>query len=110
MIGVMKWKYDQYSIDQRQQDCDYYGEMSDMCRNEAWFQRELALQFEEKFGINTTLKYAFMDSFSQSGPNLNDQVQQAHWIEETNKLWNEAKNGGTFDFKTIDEVGDKARC
>merc|ERR1711983_296401 len=46
-----------------------------------------------------------MDSFSQSGPNLNDEVQQSHWIEETNKLWSEATSRNeTFDFKTIDDV------
>ena len=46
-----------------------------------------------------------MDSFSQSGPNLNDEVQQSHWGEETNKLWSEATSRKkTFDFKTIDDV------
>ena len=46
-----------------------------------------------------------MDSFSQSGPNLNDEVQQSHWGEETNKLWSEATSRNeTFEFKTIDDV------
>ena len=46
-----------------------------------------------------------MDSFSQSGPNLNDEVQQSHWGEETNKLWSEATfRNETFEFKTIDDV------
>ena len=46
-----------------------------------------------------------MDSFSQWTPNLNDDVQQSHWINETNKLWSEATSRNeTFDFKTIDDV------
>ena len=46
-----------------------------------------------------------MDSFSQSGPNMNDNIQQQHWMEETLKLWEEATGkNDTFDFKTIDDV------
>ena len=105
MVGVSKWPYDQYNIDRRQQDCDYYGDPSDKCKNEAWFIRELSQQLQEKFEIERNLTFAFMDSFSQSGPNLNDEVQQSHWIEETNKLWSEATSRNeTFDFKTIDDV------
>ena len=53
-----------------------------------------------------------MDSFSQAGPSLNDDVQQQHWLEETEKLWLEAaKRNQSLDFKTIDEVlEDNARC
>ena len=53
-----------------------------------------------------------MDSFSQAGPSLNDNVQQQHWLEETEKLWFEASNRNqSLDFKTIDEVlEDNARC
>ena len=105
MIGVTKWPYDQASIDKRQNDCDYFGDPSDDCKNEAWFIRELSNQLEEKFQVERNLTFAFMDSFSQSGPNLNDQTQQSYWIRETMKLWNEATGKNeTFDFKTIDEV------
>ena len=46
-----------------------------------------------------------MDSFSQAGPNINDDIQQEHWNEETSKLWNEATGkNDTFDFLTIDDV------
>ena len=49
--------------------------------------------------------FAFMDSFSQSGPNKNDFIQQQHWVEETEKLWLEANGrNSTFDFLTIDDV------
>ena len=105
MIGVSKWRYSQSAIDERQDDCDYYGDPSDDCKNEAWFIRELSQQLKEKFEIERNLTYAFMDSFSQSGPNLNDEVQQSYWIGETNKLWNEATSRNeTFDFRTIDDV------
>ena len=105
MVGVSKWPYDQYNIDRRQQDCDHYGDPSDNCKNEAWFMRELSWQFRNKFEVERNLRFAFMESFSQSGPNLNDEVQQRYWIKETNKLWSEATSRNkTFDFKTIDEV------
>ena len=112
MVGVTKWSYKQSSIDERQANCDYYGDPSEMCKNEDWFMRELAQQFEEKFLINRTLTYAFMDSFSQLGPNLIDEVQQQYWIAETDKLWNEAtRRNETFDFKTIDDVlEENAAC
>ena len=46
-----------------------------------------------------------MDSFSQSGSNKNDLVQQQHWVKETEKLWLEAtRRNGTIDFLTIDDI------
>ena len=105
MVGVTKWPYDQASINKRQADCDHYGNPSDKCHNEAWFIRSLSHQFEEKFGQNRSFTFAFMDSWSQAGPNQNDQVQQDHWIIETAKLWNEATTKNeTFDFLTIDDI------
>ena len=105
MIGVSKWKYSQSAIDERQDACNDFGDPSDFCKNEAWFIRELSQQLQEKFEIQRNLTFAFMDSFSQFGPNLYDEVQQSHWIEETNKLWSEATSRNeTFDFKTIDDV------
>ena len=108
MIGVTKWPYDQASIDDRQDDCDYYGDPSAQCKNEAWFIRSLSQQLEEKFGQNRSFTFAFMDSFSQAGPELDDQVQQQYWIQETSKLWQEATNKNeTFDFLTIDDILDE---
>ena len=105
MIGVTKWKYSQSAIDERQDACDFYGDPSDFCKNEAWFIRTLSEQLKEKFEVKRNLTFSFMDSFSQSGPNLYDEVQQSHWTEETNKLWSEATSRNeTFDFKTIDDV------
>ena len=112
MVGVTKWKYSQTAIDERQADCDYYGDPSDNCKNEAWFIREMSAQFNEKFDLSRNFTFAFMDSFSQAGPAQNDQVQQEHWIEETSKLWTEAtQRNETFDFKTIDDVlEENAAC
>ena len=105
MVGVTKWPYDQFHIDQRQADCEFYGDPSDQCHNEAWFIREMSQQFQDKFDITRNFTFAFMDSFSQAGPAQNDQVQQQHWWEETLKLWDEATGRNeTFDFKTIDDV------
>ena len=104
MIGVSKWPYDQASIDERQADCDYYGELSDQCKNENWFIREFNKQLQEKFHLSKTFTFAFMDSYSQAGPDLGDEVQQKHWQEETNKLWQEASTNETFDFMTIDDI------
>jgi len=105
MIGVSKWKYDQLSIDSRQSDCDYYGDPSEHCHNEDWFKREFNKELQNRFGLSKIFTFAFMDSFSQSGPNKNDFIQQQHWVEETEKLWLEANGrNSTFDFLTIDDV------
>jgi len=105
MVGVTKWSYKQSAIDERQDDCDFYGDPSDNCHNEAWFIREIQKQLLEKFGLSRNFTFAFMDSFSQSGNNPNDEVQQIHWQEETGKLWKEATGRNeTFDFKTIDDI------
>ena len=87
MVGVTKWKYSQAAIDERQAMCDHFGDPSEKCKNEAWFIRELSQQLYEKFDISRNLTFAFMDSFSQTFPGIDDEVQQEHWIEETNKLW-----------------------
>jgi len=112
MIGVSKWPYDQDSIDKRQEECDYYGDPSDQCHNEAWFIREFNQQLQERFDLSKNFTFAFMDSFSQAGPNLEDIVQQEHWLEETDKLWTEATSkNSTFDFLTIDDVLEQnAEC
>ena len=106
MIGVTKWPYDQDSIDDRQQDCDDFGEDSDFCKNEANFIKQWTRQLNEKFELDQNYTFAFMDSYSQSGnSNIQDEIQQIHWKEETSKLWDEAtKRNKTMEFKTIDEV------
>jgi len=105
MIGVTKWSYKQSSIDERQEECDFYGEDSEYCHNEAWFIKEVSREIQEKFGITRELTFAFMDSFSQDGMNSNDVTQQQYWIQETDKLWQFAHNmEEPFYFLTIDDI------
>jgi len=106
MIGVTKWKYSQAAIDEREDACNDYGEDSEFCVSEEKFIKEFSQQLEEKMGLIQNFTFAFMDSFSQSGnSNLNDEVQQMHWQEETRKLWVEAtRRNDSLEFKTIDEV------
>ena len=101
-IGVTKWKMDQDSITDRNNTCQWYP---DQCRNEAWLIQEISSQLQEKFQQNRSFTFAFMDSYSQSRPDIDDPVQQEHWIQETNKLWQEATiKNETFDFLTIDDI------
>merc|ERR1712055_1009954 len=46
----------------------------------------------------------FIDSFARKDTHLDDDVQQQHFKEETNKLWEFAENSPEFKFKTVDEV------
>jgi len=67
--------------------------------------------FQEKFGINKTFSYAFLDSWSQTRPNDEDPTQQEHWKEETAKLWEYSDKEETFTFMTIDDVlEENAAC
>jgi len=105
MIGVSKWPFDQASIDERQGDCDYYGDPSENCKNEAWFIREFNTQLQNRFHLTKNFTFAFMDSYSQAGPDLQDVTQQEHWREETSKLWKWAtERNDRFDFLTIDDI------
>merc|ERR1719342_1199286 len=101
MIGVSKWKYDDDSIQNRNGSCIHYPQS---CQDENWFKREFSAQFQEKFGINKTFSYAFLDSWSQTWPNDEDPTQQEHWKEETAKLWEYSDKEETFTFMTIDDV------
>ena len=105
---LSKWKYDDQSIQDRNVSCTYYPES---CQDENWFKREFGSQFKEKFGINKTLSYAFLDSWSQTRPNDEDPTQQEHWKEETTKHWEYSDKDETFTFMTIDDVLDEnAAC
>ena len=109
VVGVSKWSYDQDDIDQRNEDCTYYP---DRCQDEAWFIREFNSKFQEKFGLTKNFTFAFVDSWSQTINNIDDEVQQQYWIQETEKLWKAATNNNqTFEFKTIDDVlEENAAC
>ena len=109
MLNHSKWKYSQYAINERNLTCSL---MPDNCRDEAWFMKEFNAQFKEKFGINKTFSFAFMDSWSQSPLGINDPVQQEHWRQETDKLWGASTGSNeTFQFMTIDDVlEENAKC
>ena len=102
MVGVTKWKLSQAAIDERESNCDFYGEESDFCINENKFIRTWNTEINEKFDLERNFTFAFTDSFSQSGPNVMDEVQQGNWINETSKIWEGATNfNQSFTFKTI---------
>jgi len=105
VIGVTKWSFSQSTIDDRQGACDQYGEDSEQCHNEDWFKREVSKEMLEKFGFERELTFAFMDSMSQNGSNVGDEVQQQHWLLETAKLWEAASEVPIpFTFHMHDDV------
>merc|ERR1719481_1336912 len=105
VIGVTKWSYSQSAIDERQEACDQFGEDSEQCHNEAWFQREASSELLENFGIERDLTFAFMDSFSQDATNIDDATQQEHWQSETAKLWTAATGiSSPFEFQSLDDL------
>jgi len=105
VIGVTKWSYSQDAIDARQEACDQFGEDSEQCHNEAWFQREASNELLENFGIEREFTFAFMDSFSQDTSNINDATQQEYWQSETAKLWTAATGiSSQFEFQSLDDL------
>ena len=109
VVGVSKWSYDQDEIDDRNEVCTSYP---DRCQDEAWFIKEFNSQFQEKFGLTKNFTFAFVDSWSQTNMNIDDEVQQQYWRQETEKLWRAATtNNKTFVFMTIDDVlEENAAC
>jgi len=100
-IGVSFWSYDQDEIDDRNNTCVIYPHK---CKDEAWFQREINGQLQEKFHVNKNFTFVFTDSWSQTYPNYDDNVQQEHWKEETQILWDSIFPTEKFEFKTIDDI------
>jgi len=50
------------------------------------------------------LSLVFIDSYARRNSSMDDEVQQEHFIAETDKVWNFAFNSSEFKFKTIDQV------
>merc|ERR1712126_206667 len=65
---------------------------------------EINSQLEEKFHLKMTLKGVFIDSFSQQPWNKGDQHQQEVFQQETQKLWDFAKDKKLSAFKTVEDV------
>ena len=101
MIGVSFWSYSEEAIAGRECSPHYPED----CKDEAWFAREVNAQMQEKFGVTRNFSFVFTDSWSQTLDNIDDEVQQQHWHEETGKLWNITINRQeSFFFKTIDDI------
>jgi len=102
IIEISKFSYSQVMIEFRDMQCRLLPED---CRNEKFFYDEINRELEDKFHIGIKLPIVFIDSFSQLPPNNTaDDVQQAHWKNETAKLWDFAITSPEFMFKTVDEV------
>ena len=105
VIGASFWNYDEWSIDRRK--C--YPKHQHRCRDEEWFKAEITQQIQSKFNVQRSFPFIFADSWSQAaGPpgfNKKDELQQQHWLEETDKLWHAAKHRQQpFQFKTINDI------
>jgi len=101
VIGVSFWAYDQGSIDGRVCEPDY----PEYCKDEAWFCNETNTQLREKFQIDLNFTCVFTDSWSQTGNNIEDPLQQEHWRNETGILWDiTTSREGTFGFMTVDDI------
>merc|ERR1712055_1036042 len=101
VVGVSFWAYDQDSIDDRECDPDY----PDYCKDEAWFEKEINSQLQEKFGQTRNFSFVFTDSWSQTGDNTDDPLQQEHWQDESSKLWDITINRPeSFSFMTIEDI------
>jgi len=105
IIGVSKWEYSEGAIEERNNTCSEYP---DYCLDEATFISEATKHLKETFELNINFTFAFMDSYSQAPQNQNDEVQQEHWIIETEKLWKWAtERNEDIDFLTINDLWEE---
>jgi len=101
VIGVSFWAYDQDSIDDRVCDPEY----PDYCKDEAWFCNDMNTQLRDKLHVDKNFTCVFTDSWSQTGGNVEDPLQQEHWRNETGILWDiTTSREDTFGFMTIDDI------
>merc|ERR1719210_1186286 len=62
-------------------------------------------QLQNKLHTDRDFKCVFTDSWSQVAGNIDDQLQQEHWITETGILWNiTTSREEDFSFMTIDDI------
>ena len=101
VIGVSKWKYSQARIEERRENCEHYPEY---CRDEEWFVREINSWLKDMFRLERDLPFVFIEAFSQTRGNIQDQVQQEYFQRETEKLWDLSTGSGQkFQFSTIED-------
>merc|ERR1712243_399581 len=101
MVEISKFSYKQSKIDERDDECN---DPDLPCRDEAFFYNEINKKIEENFHIGMNLSMVFIDSYARRNSSMDDEVQQEHFIAETDKVWNFALNSSEFKFKTIDQV------
>jgi len=101
VIGVSFWAYDQDSIDDRVCEPEY----PEYCKDEAWFCNQTNTQLRDKLHVEKNFTCVFTDSWSQTGNNVEDPLQQEHWRNETGILWEiTTSREDTFGFMTIDDI------
>ena len=60
---------------------------------------------KDKLHVDKNLTCVFTDSWSQTGHNVEDPLQQEHWVKETGILWDfTTSREDTFGFMTIDDI------
>ena len=103
LIGVSKWEYDEKTIIKRERKC-VPGKKS--CKDEKWFKRNILHQLENKFHQKRSFDFAFIHSYRQIEDNKDDESEQKHWKEETDKLWSfvKSKNSSSFELKGVDDI------
>jgi len=82
VISVSFWPFDQNSINNREQVCDYYP---DSCKNEAWLESEVNDQLKKKVLIENNIPLVFIDS--NANDYIDDHYQQSEWKKQMNKLF-----------------------
>jgi len=101
VIGISFWSYSQSAIDDRNDECQL---VPTWCRDETWIKGQINKQIQEKLHTNITLPFVFIDSWSQVDDNLDDAVQQEHFMEETQKLMELMLNRDELKFQTVTGV------
>lgn len=104
IIEMTKYSYDAEDIEDREKECEKYP---DTCHDENYWKKEMNRQLEEKFHIGMELPMVFIDSWSQKDKDEDDPIEEEHFINETQKLWEFARSHNAFEFKSIDEVLDE---
>ena len=99
VVAVSFWKYDQASINERKRNRASLG-----CKDEEWFKTEFNKQMRKNFDLEEDLKVVFPDYLSQTDFK-EDKLQQDHWLEQTNIIWEIASNQEeAFNFHTIEDI------
>merc|ERR1712156_1054385 len=79
---------------------------TNITHDEEWFKKTWGDSLRDKFEIpeHVALDFVFIDSQSQLPYNVDDDVQQEIFKNETKKFWELQSQKSTFKFRTIDDV------